>query len=698
MNMLFRLLSLLALVLVSACGGGGGGAGTPVLGGGGTTAAPKLTVALSTDTVTAAAPATVTATLVNAAGAPIPATVVAFESTNGLGRFSAPSALTDANGTATVILSPANSNATGADTVKATATLSSGEVVGTVGFRLTATNVTISAFRSDISTISAYGQTALTVTLAGSTPGTPVNIALSSSCVAKGLATLTPTQATTSTGTATFTYRDAGCGSFDAVDGIQASVTGTAATATLQLTLTAPTASSISFVSATPDVIFLRGSGFVENSNIVFQVRDANGLGVPNRRVVLEPTTLAGGLLIDGGSVPVTRATDSEGKVVVRVNAGTVPTPVRIRATLENSTISTVSSSLAIAVGLPAQNNFSLSQRTINIEGYNRDGTPNTYTIIASDRLGNPVPEGTAINFVTEAGQVQAIATTRIANGLSQATANFQTASPRPRDGRVTVVAYALGEESFLDANGNNVFDDGEDFQDLGDVYIDRLFNNTYNANVDQFISLSVSGNSACRVATSPLLRLDVSAPSRVITNTGAPLATCNAGWGRAYVRRAIQTVFSTSAASPVYGTSLPANASVSNAALCPRAVPLILGYNPDDTPVVAEFFPFGTVDLVRMPKEGTVNLIASDANPDAYNPVAAGTVITAVATRGLAVQVLGGSPVPSTSTPTGVTVGYGFDDVTSSGTVTITFTSPAGLSTTFNQFISRSDSGVPCP
>ena len=34
-------------------------------------------------------------------------------------------------------------------------------------------------------------------------------------------------------------------------------------------------------------------------------------------------------------------------------------------------------------------------------------------------------------------------------------------------------MAYALGEESFIDANGNNSYDSGETFYDLGDIYID---------------------------------------------------------------------------------------------------------------------------------------------------------------------------------------------------------------------------------
>ena len=211
--------------------------------------------------------------------------------------------------------------------------------------------------------------------------------------------------------------------------------------------------------------------------------------------------------------------------MTVRINSGTVPTPVRVTATLvdnlltpENEAlITTVSSSLAIAVGLPSQLNFSLSQGSHNIEGYNIDGVTNTYNIIASDRLGNPVPAGTAVNFVTEGGQIEAIKLTTIdANGIARTSANFLSSSPRPVDGRITVVAYALGEESFLDQNGNNVWDASEPFQDLGSLYLDRVYNGHYNGVNDQYIALSLPGATptACVTPASPLLQLDRSIPS----------------------------------------------------------------------------------------------------------------------------------------------------------------------------------------
>ena len=722
-RVLVRWVAACCVALLSACGGGSGstggepfggpgsggstggtGGGTGGTGGSPTISAPTVTVQLSSQTVTASAPATVTARVADASGAALPGQVVNFTTANGRGKFSADSALTDANGHATVTLSPASVSTAGADNVLATVTIGAATATGQIGFQLTATNVTIASFTADLTTLGAYGQTGLTVTLAGSTPAAPVSVALSSACVNAGRATITPATVTTSTGTATFTYRDAGCGAFNNVDGIQSSITGTAATASLQLSLTSPTVSSISFVSAAPEAIFLRGSGFVENSNVTFQVRDANGAGVPNQTVLLEPTTLAGGLLIDGGSVAVTKQTDSEGKVLVRVNAGTVPTPVRIKATLQGAAgISTVSSSLAIAVGLPSQNNFSLSQGTRNIEGYDRDGTSNTYTIIASDRLGNPVPDDTAINFVTESGQVQAIQQTSSSNGLSRAVANFQSASPRPNDGRITVLAYALGEESFLDSNGNNVFDAGEDFQDLGDVFLDRLFNGSYNVAEDQFISLGIAGTDACNVAVSSLLRLTPASPSRAVTNGGASISTCVSGWGRAYVRKSIQTVLSTSTARPVFGASYPPGAYATGGTTCsslPQTgsllVPIPGGdfaaepYAASDAMATQRYYPVGAFPVWNMGKSGILRFYVTDANGSALNPMAAGTVITVNATIGMAVGVAGGSPVPSTLSPTSAAINYAFDESASAGTITITFTSPSGVATAVAQPIYR--------
>ena len=702
------LVALLGAGLV-ACGGGGGSAGTPLFGsgniavpggGGTTTAAPTVTLALSSTTVTSATPATVTASVKDATGAGVAGQVVQFSTTSGLGTFSAPSALTDASGTAAVVLSTSSSSGSGADTVVAETTVNGTAVKASQGFQLTATNVTIASFASDVGgTLSAYGQANLTVTLSGATTGTPVNINVASACVSTGKATLTPTSATTTTGTATFTYRDQGCGATTVADSLQASIVGTTVSQALAISLSRPDVSSITFASATPSVIFLKGSGLNETSQVIFTVRDTAGNGLPNQSVELIASTLTGGLTIDGAS-PINDATklvklsDSLGNVSVRVNSGTIPTPVRVKATLAGSSISTVSSSLSIAVGLPSQLNFSLSQGTLNIEGCNRDGTTNTYTIIASDRLGNPVPDGTAINFVTEAGQIQASTTTQVSGGLARTTANFITSEPRPVDCRITVLAYALGEESFLDQNGDNVYtkpnstvpgDLGEPFQDLGDIYVDRLFDGVYDSVTDQFLPLSISNAAACNTSFSSFV--SVAAGLLYRSPYTIPIyssSTCDGVWGRAYVRRATETVWSTSEARPLW-SALPGN--LYNSSSCPSRVTLTTGYDLG-TRLTGSFYRVGQGGLYDLGSVGAISFIASDANGVRLNPMAAGTTISVAATDGITASVAGGSPIPSTSNATFTTINYKFE-AASSGVLTFNFKSPSGLVTSISQAVS---------
>jgi len=681
------LISITAGAALVGCGGGGGSAGQPSLGGGGSTNTDPgiLTVSLSSTTVTTASPATVSVKVTNKTGQAIPGLVVTFSSSENLARFSATTALTDENGAATVQVFPLNSDASGADAVIATTSVSGTSISARTGFQMTATNVAIGSFTSDVSTLAAYGQTTLSVILTGTTPGVPVKVVANSACVAAGKATLTPAETTTTTERASFTYRDNGCGATSATDSIQISVTGTTLTSALNLNLTSPAVSSVGFVEAIPTTIFLKGSGYVENSNVKFKVNDANGNGVPEQLVEFELTTFTGGVLLDGQTTKVTKKTDANGEVIVRINAGTVPTPVRVKATLVGSTISTVSSSLAVAVGLPSQLNFSMSQGTINIEGYNHDGVPNTYTIIASDRLGNPVPEGTAINFVAEGGQVQSSRLTAVVNGLSTTTANYLSSEPRPIDGRVTIVSYALGEESFLDANGNNTFDEGEDYQDLGDIFLDRLYNfggedpglvyttgrfnpaTGYNVAQDQFISLGITGASACKVPTSPLLDLGVAIPVKP--------NSCNPGWGRAYVRRAAQTILSTSS-SRLLDFAFPSTNWTS------ESVELIHYYDGNDTPVKGVHKQEPSSCVTGLPGVGAFSFTLADTNPIAFNPMPAGTVLSASATGKIKATISGGSPVPSTSNPTRAGISFDFD-VDTSGTIFINVTSPKGLVTT---------------
>jgi hypothetical protein len=677
-----------ALLGLSGCGGGGGDPGTPLLGNGENNGEPVLSVVLSNSVVTGATPATVSAKVTDSGGNALPGVVVSFATQSGLGTVSAPTALTADNGVATVTLSPASAVTSGADTVVASATVSGASLSAEAGFQLTAASVEFDSFTADVgltesTALSPYGQAILDIRMTGVSETAPVTLALTSACVTLGKASISPATVTSTSSNISVIYKDEGCGGSRDNDTITATIAGATDQAQLQLFLTIPEANSISFVSADPATIYLAGSGYIAASVVTFEVVDSADNPLTGQPVTLDLTTFTGGLTLDSGTAPVTKNTDGNGRVNVIINSGTVPTPVRVVASL-SSGIQTVSSNLSVAVGLPSQLNFSFSQTTNNIEGWNIDGTTNQYTIRAADRSGNPVPDDTAVIFWAEGGQVQAEAKSLVIDGISKATASFESAEPRPADGRVTVVAYSLGEESFKDLNKNNVYDAGEPFQDMGDIVKDVLWDNVFDETVDESISLSgvAAGSSACTnfSATYPEFKLSSSIPS-------VP-GTCTASWsGRTYVRRATQTVLSTSSARPLWGNTAGLDNNCSKITL--QTGPYLSDFTVNNFTEVAGDTWYGGV-------AGSLSFLVGDANtyPIDYpgkaaalvgrlNPMAAGTVLTASATDGLTIRVAGGSPVPNSQEATYAVVAYEFDAGVTSGEVTVGFRSPSGLTTT---------------
>jgi hypothetical protein len=370
-----RFLMVLATLVIAACGGGGGGSpfggtagggdgGGGTGGGGSSGGAAVMSISLSSAAISSANPATVTATLKDSKGNALGGQVVNFSVGGGLATTNVASALTDGNGQAVALLSPASSTGTGADTVTATASVGGAAVTASAGFTVQTTSVTISSFTSAVASLGAYGQTSLTVVLNGASVGSPVQITVSSACVTAGKAVLSPDKFTATTASVTLQYRDNGCGAILASDSLQAVIDGTANSRSLTLPIAAPDVSSVAFISATPETIFLKGSGFTEASTIVFEVRDKNNSPLPNVSVNMKLLTLTGGVTMEGGTADVVKQSDASGQIPVRVNSGTLPTPVRVSATIVGTTISTVSSNLSVAVGLPSQLNFSLSQAT----------------------------------------------------------------------------------------------------------------------------------------------------------------------------------------------------------------------------------------------------------------------------------------------------------------------------------------------
>jgi hypothetical protein len=245
-------------------------------------------------------------------------------------------------------------------------------------------------------------------------------------------------------------------------------------------------AGTIEFVSATPTLIGLSGTtnaaSLPSQSTVEFIVKDNQTNPVYNQTVNFSLTTSMGGLTLE----PTSAETDSEGKVKVVVKSGILPTSVRVKAEVEYTSMSTLSNELIISTGFPDQNSFSISADVLNPEAMGYDGETVNITVRAGDINNNPVPDGTAIYFTTEGGVIQSAGyTTDGACSVEWKSQDPRPATPsypRTHIGRVTILAHAIGEESFQDVNGNGLYDYTSDvlLSNRGEAFLDANSNGTW--------------------------------------------------------------------------------------------------------------------------------------------------------------------------------------------------------------------------
>lgn len=382
--------------------------------------------------------------------------------------------------------------------------------------------------------LSAGGATTITVTLqesSGVLHTDSTSITFSSNCTALGLASL-DSPVTTTTGVAISNYVATGCSGSDTISA-SAVINDTSITASGSLTVAEASLGSIQFLSATPELIALQGTGGVglsENSTVVFKVLDEAGGPVIGETVTFDLNTTVGGLSLS----PTTAISGADGTVQTTVLSGTIPTPVRVTATVtvdDGTEASTQSDQLVVSTGIPDQDSFSLSASKFNVEGWDYDGKNVTITARLADRFNNPVPDGTAVSFTTEGGSIESSCAT--SNGQCSVTWTSQNPRPcgqesgkdtvtlsppmgpnvcissggtnadisinpqdlgQPYGGRATILATAVGEESFSDVNGNGIFDDGESHVDLPEAWRDDDENDTRDS-YEMFLDFDEDGS-----------------------------------------------------------------------------------------------------------------------------------------------------------------------------------------------------------
>lgn len=467
--------------------------------------APSLALALqapdgsTTLSIAPDSPGTLVATLRNAANAPVANAVVNFLTNDRTGSL-APStgtALTDANGRATVTLN-AGSVAAGYTATASTA-LNGTALNAATNYAVAFPVLTLSAPVVTPTQLAAGGTASISTTVlsAGKLYVPAQTISFSSPCAAAGKARI-GTPVTSVNGVASTSYTDLGCGSVDAITATLV-YNGATITASANLTVLLPAAGQLVFVSALPQNIALKGTGGAgrqESASVTFRVLDGSGNPIVGQTVNFALNTSAGGISL----TPASAVTGANGVASTTVQSGTVNTPVRVTASLPGGSISTLSDQLVVSTGVPEQSAFSLGAVIRNVEGGQFNGclAPAGTLITArlADHFRNPAPDGTAVSFTAEGGTIDAscltgLTQTTLTDGTvitqkgtpGECTVRFCAGNPRPADGRVTILAYALGEESFVDANGNNRYDKDEGFTDLGDPFRNDRAVTDFNAN-----------------------------------------------------------------------------------------------------------------------------------------------------------------------------------------------------------------------
>lgn len=298
----------------------------------------------------------------------------------------------------------------------------------------------------------------------------------------------------------------------------------------------------------------VKGSGFQEFGFVSVLAKDDHGDPYPDGLAVrfehrrLGGSTLGAPLTADTGSCVAasgcigflgatssgTGAPDTVGIASGFLYSGTVAGTL---ATTATATVAGVTRSIPLptvaVVGAKANGaNFSIVCSPRNVPALAETDcavsmveAPFTCEALLKDRYDNLLGTATQVIFMSEAAAVGQVTSTPVydpakpAADLGIATQIFNTlgaglpfdVAPQlgepsvshaldgcnvrvhnPRDGLVTIVAIADGEEAFFDSNGNGVYDAGEPFVDQGEPFVDQDDNGQWDAG-EWF--LDVNGN-----------------------------------------------------------------------------------------------------------------------------------------------------------------------------------------------------------
>lgn len=268
---------------------------------------------------------------------------------------------------------------------------------------------------------------------------------------------------------------------------------------TITVNIAGVEASSVVYTTTGKIQLGANNSGSSNSEQIEFTVY-ANGRPAANQQVEISknfaPEDFSFVTLKNKTPKPLT--SDAQGKIVVNLYPGVKPGPVEIKATLKSkgslTNITALSKDVSVATGRATQNGFSVSLSK-NVLAAGVDGDTATITARLVDRVGNPVPTGTVVSFISEGGRVIPNCATQ--NGICSV--EFSTQNPYPVDNRISVIAYVEGDKDYIDKDGDNQFGAGDVFtHNIGDFFRDDNENNRYDSEAGEFVYKKGASGATC--------------------------------------------------------------------------------------------------------------------------------------------------------------------------------------------------------
>lgn len=373
---------------------------------------------------------------------------------------------------------------------------------------------------SSVENLAATGQSEISVSVVDINSNsklytdTTISVEFSSGCVDEGTADFSAASVSTNTGLANSTYSTNGCRGEDVVT---ATIAGSEQSAQVTVNVAEPELGSIS--SVVPDNTVLAIQGFSTDTlpattEVNFVVRDKSGNPIEGKEVrfSLSGNSDSGN---DSTRVNLSKASDqsdSSGQVSVFVNSGSANTTFRVIAETDVfsedgvtlvRTLQTSSTTITVNTGIPTASSFGVGVSVLNPYAWDFINQNVDVVVTASDYHGGPVANGNSVTFKTSGGQIQLadgqVASCSILEG--DCNMEWESGPPYPTTvipatntfGIAVVMAHTTGEESFVDANANGLFDSDESFTALPEAFHDVNLNGTRDAG-EYFIDQNSSG------------------------------------------------------------------------------------------------------------------------------------------------------------------------------------------------------------